>query len=217
MLPPGQIFGLRLGITMIKSTLALATALFTVCGAAQASTVSTVVSIAGSGQPGSVGYLHFLVEQAGTFDIYTDGPTIDPELYLFRDGFDVEYGVISSGDAFIDSDDDSCIPGSPAFCEVAGSFDNSLLEGIFLSVGSYIIAVGDYELTESEARSGLNDSTEFSALTGDVGIFVTSARYTDGGVASDPNATSAIPLPAGLPLLVGGLGALGIAARRRRG
>src|SRR3546814_14577818 len=78
-------------------------------------------------------------------------------MFLFRND-----GSLNAAD-FLASDDDDGLP--------AGDFFNSVINtgdeiGV-LPAGSYIIAVGDYELSLAEAVAGINDSDSGGSLTGD--------------------------------------------------
>ncbi|MCH9013679.1 MAG: hypothetical protein IIA68_11595, partial [Proteobacteria bacterium] len=141
---------------------ALLSALSGLGGGTSGSVVNQTVTIAGSGQPGSVGYVFFTIDSDTAITITTDGPTIDPQMYLF-----VNDGSLDAGD-FLATDDDDGLP--------AGLFFNSIINtgdeiGI-LPAGSYIIAVGDFFLSGDEAISGTNDSSSFGSFTGDVTITI---------------------------------------------
>ena len=140
---------------------------------------------------------------AGFFDLFTDGPTTDPQLLLFADNNGND--TLDLADTLIAEDDDSCFVGAAPFCNAAGSFENALIDDIALDPGAYILAVSDFELTEDEARAGANDTTELGAQTGDIAVTITS----DTGIA----ALTAVPLPAGAVLLGGGLLMLGMRKR----
>lgn len=165
----------------------------TFCGAqAHALTIADqTFSITANGQ-NSTGELAFEITQAGTYELYTMGPTIDPVLYLFED--DNGNGNVNPKDAFVAFDDDSC---PDSFCGTAGSYYNSYFEK-FLSVGDYIAVVGDWPLTESAARTGVNNNS----LVGDVRVVVSQV--------------STVPVPASLPLLAGALGAFGFLRRKKK-
>ncbi|MGI9421015.1 MAG: DVUA0089 family protein [Geminicoccaceae bacterium] len=172
---------------------------------AQALPISQTHTITGSG-PGSVGFTAFTVTSAGIFDIFTEGPTIDPQLYLFEDG-DAN-GVLGSAalDPFLATNDDGC---SFAQCGPAGAFSNSLINEIALAAGTYIAAVSDFSFTAGEARSGLNTNN----LTGDVNIVI-AAGSTDSGSAAAVLST-AVPEPASTAMLGLGLLAAGLMLRQR--
>jgi hypothetical protein len=92
----------------------------------------------------TVRYVNFNVTTAGGFDIRALGEdslnpnsawNSDPEIFLFRN---------STSGTLVGSDDDS------------GSNSESLINDIQLSIGHYILAVSEFNLTEAEARSGVN-------------------------------------------------------------
>jgi len=182
--------------------LAMALALGLAATSAQASTISSTVDITASG-PGSVGYMSFSVTTSGRFDIYTMGPTIDPQIFLFNTTDIADLATAPR----IAANNNGC---PTSLCGPAGFADNALIRRV-LDVGNYILAVSDFRLTESEARSGLNRND----LTGRVGLFVSSAAHNNVGVAQLTD-TSPVPLPAGFPLLMAGLAGLGFVARRKR-
>ncbi|MDF1877873.1 VCBS domain-containing protein [Sulfurimonas sp. SAG-AH-194-L11] len=103
---------------------------------------------------GSVAYTRFTVYQTTIVTLRTDGPTIDPVLYLF------EENNFTSGNE-IAFDDDSGTS--------AGSFSNSTIT-ITLEPGDYIAAFSDYSFSSAEAVSGFNNN----GLTGDVTLNFTS-------------------------------------------
>ena len=181
-------------------------------GPAAASTLSATHTLTQAGTVGSVSTLQFQVTQAGLFDIYTDGPTIDPVLYLIadRDG----NGAIDATDPLIASNDDSCRVGFRSFCNRAGAWHNSLIEAQNLSLGSYFAVVSDYSFSQYEARSGINGRLGETQLVGDVTTFVTSARYGAQGGTVVP--VSAVPLPASGWLMLATFAMMGAGAASRR-
>ena len=198
---------------MAKFTSLIAAVSLAVLGShAAASTLSTTHTLTQSGTTGSVSTMQFQVTQAGLFDIYTDGPTIDPVLYLFadRDG----NGTIDASDPLVGFNDDSCRVSARAFCNRAGAWHNSLIERQALATGGYFAVVSDYSFSQSEARSGVNGFLGQSQLVGDVTTFVTSARYgARGGTA---NLVSAVPLPASGWMLLGAFALMGARSASRR-
>uniref|UniRef100_UPI003564D79A VCBS domain-containing protein n=1 Tax=Sulfurimonas sp. TaxID=2022749 RepID=UPI003564D79A len=99
---------------------------------------------------GSIGYSYFTVHEITTVTITTDGPTIDPQLYLFRGD-----GSLSIDD-FITSNDDGWTP--------AGAFSNSIIT-ITLLPGNYIAAVSDFHLTAQEVVDGFNTNSMIGTVT----------------------------------------------------
>jgi hypothetical protein len=183
---------------MFKTKLAVAfTAAALIAPTAEAAVVAVGnPSISASG-PGSVGYVSFNISTAGAYDIYTLGPTTDPELFLFSDG-DSNGFLDATFDTLVAQDDDSC---PNTLCGYAGAFKNSLIT-TFLSAGNYIAAVSDFPFYEAEAFSG--EST--NNLTGNIAIVVATSEID----------LPSVPVPAGLPLLVGGLGLFGFMRRKAK-
>ncbi len=139
--------------------------LFALTPLANAIEVSQTFNITPSGQ-GSVGFLNFSLNAPQSVDIFTQGPTIDPEIYLFS-------GLSPSTNTLLTGDDDGC---PDAFCGVAGSANNSLIENFSLTSGDYTVAVSDFPFESSEAIAGTNDN----ARTGDVVVTVRDAGTITG-------------------------------------
>ena len=128
--------------TLKKLATALALATTFAAPSAQANLLTQDVAIS---RTNSVRYINFNVTTAGGFDIRALGsdslsPTSvwnnDPEIFLFKNS-------LTAGN-FLFSDDDS------------GNGLDALINNISLAVGSYILAISEFDLTLSEAISGNN-------------------------------------------------------------
>ncbi|WP_419904078.1 hypothetical protein [Kiloniella sp.] len=145
------------------------------------------VFVSDGGESGSVQYVSFTLTEPTAVKIETDGPTIDPQIYLLEDD-----GERSLDDILATDDDD----GPPA-----GSWYNSIIEtgdeiGI-LPPGDYIVAVSDFHLSEDEAVSGVNggeggDSglvtitvTELGVVLDDSDIVMFKQLDVDGTIGDD--------------------------------
>ncbi|AFT68056.1 retention module-containing protein [Cycloclasticus sp. P1] len=136
---------------------------------------ATSISVPVDNGENQVAYVYFTLDADAAVSISTDGPTIDPQIHLFRDD-----GSLDLGDWLATDDDDG-----PS----AGSFDNSIIntgdEVGVLPAGNYILAVSDYSLLDSEAVSGGNSNS----LVGDVVITIASPTATvtiNEGTSADP-------------------------------
>ncbi|AXI45984.1 hypothetical protein C1J03_08095 [Sulfitobacter sp. SK012] len=161
----------------------------------------------------SVDYWQFDVSTAGTvsIDILSrnvlggDGGAggntsgLDPQILLF--GFDNtgDQGLLGS---LIGGNDDSSGVGNGSDDGSTSSLDSFL--SVALGVGTYVLSLSDWGFAESEARSGVN-STFFLGTYGDYQVTFT-------GIDTAP---APVPLPAALPLLLGGMSVLGFVGRRR--
>lgn len=162
--------------------------------AAQANTILTSVNL---NNPYTVRYVNFNVSDAGSFDIDGQGSSTldpnsvynsDPQMFLFRDSLSVANNIAS--------DDDS------------GWGLDALINNIYLSIGNYILAVSEYELTLAEAISGYNGGND---VDDEGSVRVTISSYN--GYASFGHVRQ-VSEPVTLGLL--GLGLLGLAVARRR-
>jgi hypothetical protein len=154
---------------------------------------ANVITTSGNISAGEVEYYRFDVTTAGNFDLLLSSSSFDTELFLF-------FGTLSNG-GFVASNDDINWP----------SNSNSEIQR-YLGIGSYIAAIGAYNLELAEAISGVNLGTNFdwSDGTGPYSLSISSSRY---GIA-EPTAR-AVSEPGTIGLLGAGLVALALVRRRK--
>ena len=187
--------------SLVRSTLAAA-ALVVVSATAQAQTSLSDLLTLQRGVPGAqINYLTFEVVAGGTFRLFTNGPTVDPMLFLLQ-------GSPDSFGSILASNDDGC---PTALCGQAGSFYNSLIT-IDLVPGVYTAAGTDLTIFnsgswETHLRTGVNPGLR---ADGPFTVSVTSEQ----GVAFASDVTTT-PEPATVALLGTGLLGVGLVARRR--
>ncbi|WP_416898341.1 MAG: DVUA0089 family protein [Minwuia sp.] len=134
---------------------------------------------------GSIAYFFFTLSQTTSITMTTDGPTIDPQIFLFNDD-----GSLDNADFLATDDDDG-----PA----AGAFSNSQIntgdEIGNLPAGNYVLAVSDFSLSQQESVDGANVNDR----TGDVSVIfeVGSGTVTVTRVAQLPDGTSPVQVAAG--------------------
>ena len=116
----------------------------------------------------------------------------DPEIFLFRDNGSVSGNLTG---ARIDHND-----------AISATNLSSLISRT-LAAGSYVLSIGSFNFTESEARSGMADFTPMERR------FV--ATFSDGVTVTA--GLAAVPEPASWAMMVAGFGAMGFALRRRNG
>jgi hypothetical protein len=151
---------------------------------------ANVISTSGNLTNGEVDYFWFNVTDGGTFDLSLTSDSFDPQMFLFR-------APVSSSN-FLESNDDS------------GVGLNSFIDR-YLSVGSYVAAIGAYELTLSEALSGVNQGTVWGWSDGNGPYNLTiSSRYGTADASARP-----VSEPGTIGLLGAGLVALALVRRRK--
>ena len=146
---------------------------------------------------GTVTALHvdyiFFSFTGGNLSIATDrrspDPLPDPEIRLFADNGS-PLGALTGTSLGADSD--------------SGAGVNALLTLAGLGAGNYVLAIGDFLMMESEARSGIADSP---SLSGNYRTTFTSQV--------DVTIGRAVPEPATWMMMLLGLGVAGAALRRR--
>ena len=177
---------LRLFIVLVAGLLVLP-------GVGQANMVTASNYITASG-PGTVGYTYLSLDADSLTEIQTFTDFFDPYMYLFYDD-----GSLDTGD-YIDEDDDS---GTSS----GYGYSNSWLD-LFLNNGHYVVAVGDYYMSEDEAISGINDPSSLGVGSGPYDLQI-NARTADVTVRGGP-----IPEPTSMLLL--GISLIGLAGGRIR-
>ena len=134
----------------------------------------------------TVGWHVFTLTQDTMVDIDVISTSdMDPDSFLFANEYDTMTGYIS-GDLLAENDN----------ADYSNGNYNSHME-IWLTAGSYVIATGDYNMEESDARMDYHDDYVPTYGTYEVTV-------------------SAVPEPSVLALMFGGLGLVGLMARRSR-
>jgi hypothetical protein len=147
-----------------------------------------------STDPGTVDYQYFTIDRNDTVSLLTITDAFDPEMFLFRDD-----AVLNQAD-FIATDDDS------------GPGLNAYLSRYLLS-GSYIVAIGDYNLTLAEAVAGINrGSRNDPNVPGAYQLQISAAN----AIVTETGTAAPVPEPATLFLLGSGLfGLIGLKKRKK--
>ena len=158
-----------------------------------ASPARAVVTVDGTVPAFRVDYIFFSFT-GGNLSIATNAfganPLEDPMITLLRDNGS-PLGALTG--TIVGTDDDS------------GPGNNSLLSLLGLSSGAYVLAVGNYDLDETEARSGIASSPDVGG--GYRTTFTSQVNVTLG--------RSAVPEPATWVTMLFGFGLAGAALRRR--
>ena len=134
---------------------------------------------------------------AGTFDLFTDAPTIDRHLFLFA-GTDC-----TAAGSYLADDDDAC---RTPFCAPSGAYHNGLITRS-LAVGSYTVVGIQCCASTAEVQSGT------PTLTVSQAPLTLRVQSTDGAAVG---AVSTVPEPGTWALLGTGLVSIAAVARRRR-
>ncbi len=167
----------------------------------RADTITFSDDITGNRQVGSVGYSMFTIDADSLTRLETFTNSFDSELFLFFDD-----GSLDSGDWIANDDDSGTANGF-------GSGRNSLLE-LDLVAGSYIAAVGDFDLSLREAVRGINKQRRGPIGEGPYTLEVEAYSANVTVTATSPNP---VPEPATVALLgIGIVGLAGAGVRRRR-
>ena len=201
---------------ILTTTVATATLVLPMAAAAATETVDSLIETGTIQNPGtniiSVDYWHFDVSMVGTVTIDVlshgvlggdglDGGTtsgLDPYIWLFAFDAAGDQGMLGATQGLNDD----------TFLTSLGQADGSISGldsylSVDLGIGSYVLALSDWSFSQSEARSGINYDGGFAGSFGDYQITFT-------GIDVAP-----VPLPAALPLMLAGMGALGFVGRRR--
>lgn len=153
------------------------------------------------------------------------GGTMADGTVIAAGGFDPILALFDSTGALIDQQDDGTdVPADP----VTGSLYDTNLTVSGLAAGKYIVAIMQYDnfpvgtlLTDGFERSDPTFTAEYDCTNKmfcDVDGYNRSSFWAFDILNVEAASTSApVPLPATLPLALAGFGALGLAARRRKG
>jgi len=204
----------------IASRLALAGLLVTAPGVAMSQT--NINQHAQFSPSSTVQYLPFSISTGGVFDMNTSGlGALDPMILLFS-------GASSNGaglGTLLLSNDDGAIaqPGWNHCSGAGGTCHSRIFAG--LATGDYTLVYGVFNLTESEARSGMSNVGPQDVVPGTSygdGVYCNATgdwsdcNY-DVHILSQTGVATVTPEPASITLMATGLlGVIGVARRKRR-
>jgi hypothetical protein len=164
---------------------------------AGASLANASVIVTGSIDTGSeVDYVSFSMASAGSLEINVfargfNGSQLDSYLYLYQP--DVSGALVARNDDFYST---------AAYADGSTSSLDSYMN-LVLAAGNYTLAIGDYFLSDADARDGFNDGN-----ANDTSVGAYQITFTGNGF------TTSVSEPASFALL--GLGLLGLGAVRKK-
>ena len=162
----------------------------------------------------TVQYLPFAVSTGGTFNLFTSGVApLDPMIMLFSGASANGAGL---GFFLTSNDDGGAAQAGWNQCSGAGGTCHSLISGP-LGIGDYTLVYSVFQLTETEARSGVsNFGLDQPAATYCMSDGNWSDCNYDVHISSQNGVATVTPEPASITLFATGLlGVIGAARRKR--